>query len=112
MSQPNLVQLFATNLEKELGVFGPFSDATKTWEKVRKHNPKCDMVTLRKKTSKSQDWLDAKVTKIYQSSKLNAYFLPHTGKSLHSEQNLSEALRSIRNHMQQTARHCANKYWV
>ena len=52
MSQPNLVQLFATKLEKEVVVLGPVSDATRTWEKVKKkpHNPKCAMVTLRKKT--------------------------------------------------------------
>ena len=30
------------------------SDATKTWETVRKHKPKCAMVTLRKNTLKSQ----------------------------------------------------------
>ena len=48
------------------------------------------MVTFRKKASYSQDWFDAKVTKIYQSSKLNAYFLPHTGKALPSEQSLPD----------------------
>ena len=53
MSQPDLVQLFATNLEKELAVLGSDSDATKTWEEVRDTIHSVAMATFGKKTSKS-----------------------------------------------------------
>ena len=110
MSQSDLVQLFATNLDKELAVIGPDSDATKTWEEVRDTIHSVAMATFGKKTSKSQDWFDAKATEITPIIETKRLLLA-AYKALPSEQNL-QALRSARNNVQQTARRCANEYWV
>ena len=110
MSQPDLVQLFATNLEKELAVLEPDSNATKTWEEVRDKIHGVAMATFGKKTSKSQDWFDAKATEITPVIETKRLLLA-AYKALPSEQNL-QALRSARSHVQQTARRCANEYWV
>ena len=110
MSQPDLVQLFATNLEKELATLETDSSATKTWEEIREIIHRVAMATFGKKTSKSQDWFGAKATEITPIIEAKRLILA-AYKALPSEQNL-QALRTARNHVQQTARRCANEYWV
>ena len=110
MAQPDLVQLFATDLEKELAALETDSSATKTWEEVRDVIHRVAMATFGKKTSKSQDWFDAKATELTPIIEAKRLILA-AYKALPSEQNL-QALRTARNHVQQTARRCANEYWL
>ena len=89
MSQPDLVQLFATNLEKELATLESDSSATKTWEEIREIIHRVAMATFGKKTSKSQDWFDAKATEITPIIEAKRLILA-AYKALPSEQNLPD----------------------
>ena len=68
------------------------------------------MATFGKKISKSQDWFDAKATEMTPVIEAKRHHLA-AYKALPNEQNL-QALRTARNRVQQTARRCANEYWV
>ena len=110
MTQPDLVQLFANNLEQETMIEDSGSTKTKSWDEVRDAIHQVAMATFGKKTPKSQDWFDANATEMKPVIEAKRQHLA-AYKAVPNEQNL-QALRTARNRAQQTARRCANEYWV
>ena len=109
MRQPDLVEQFTVDLERELAASQPRDSATEKWETLRDIMHRTGLATFGRKTSKSQDWFEAKsieMTPVIEA-KLAAFV---EYKRVPSEQNL-QILRAARNKAQQTARHCANEYW-
>ena len=110
MRQPDLVEQFTVDLERELAASQPRDSATEKWETLRDTMHRTALATFGRKTSKSQDWFEAKsieMTSVIEAKR--AAFVEY--KRVPSEQNL-QILRVVRNKAQQTARHCANKYWT
>ena len=103
--QPDLVEQFTVDLERELA-----ASATEEWETLRDTMHRTALATFGRKTSKSQDWFEAKsieMTPVIEAKR--AAFVEY--KRVPSKQNL-QILRAARNKAQQTARHCANEYWT
>ena len=110
MRQPDLVEQFTVDLEGELAASQPRDSATEKWETLRNTMHRTALATFGRKTSKSQDWFEAKsveMTPVIETKR--AAFVEY--KRVPSEQNL-QILRAARNKAQQTARHCAHEYWT
>ena len=106
MRQPDLVEQFTVDLQRELAASQPRDSATEKWDTMHR----TALATFGRKTSKSQDWFEAKsieMTPVIEAKR--AAFVEY--KRVPSEQNL-QILRVARNKAQQTARHCANEYWT
>eukprot|EP00745_Piridium_sociabile_P043277 TRINITY_DN8831_c0_g1_i1.p1 TRINITY_DN8831_c0_g1~~TRINITY_DN8831_c0_g1_i1.p1 ORF type:complete len:1016 (+),score=240.62 TRINITY_DN8831_c0_g1_i1:1061-4108(+) len=103
------VEEFACALEKSLPG-PPNTNAVERWEHFRDAVYNAAMSTFGKKTSKSADWFEAhsaEMTPVIEEKRLAlaAY------KACPSEQNL-QVLRAARSKVQQSARRCANSYWL
>ena len=108
--QPDLVEQFTVDLERELAASQPRDSATEEWETLRDTMHRTALATFGRKTSKSQDWFEAKsieMTPVIEAKR--AAFVEY--KRVPSKQNL-QILRAARNKAQQTARHCTNEYWT
>ena len=114
MSQPNLVQQFAEAFESEYEAHSQdktlSSSATKKWEMLCDTMHKTALTTFGKKTTKSQDWFEAKATEMTPVIEAKRAALAEYKKTP-NERNLQK-LRSARSKAQRTARQCANDYWT
>ena len=110
MSKPDLVQQFSTSLTEKLGSTPTEKSALSKWEKLRNTMYITALETFGKKTSKTCDWFDSKATVMMpvveekRSAHLQYINLPN----LKNLQALKEARKKVR----QSARRCANEYWV
>ena len=110
MSQATLKEQFAAAFEKELRPSQPGDSATEMWETLRNTMHQTAMATFGKKTSKTHDWFEAKSAAMIPviEAKRNAH---GQYKQSPSAKNL-QIFRAARNKVQQTARRCANEYWM
>ena len=108
MSQPNLMLTFAEAFEREFGAPQPNHYATEKWEILRDTMHRIVLATFGGKTSKTQDWFDAKSTEMRPVIEAKRKALIEYERSP-SERNL-QILRAARSKVQQTARRCANEY--
>ena len=114
MSRPDLVQQFAEAFESELNSHHrdtqlPAS-ATEKWENMRDAIHKTALATFGRKTSKSQDWFEAKSAVMIPIIEAKRAALTKFNQKP-NERNL-QMLRAARKKAQRIARQCANEYWV
>ena len=106
MSQPDLVEQFARKFESELKTSQTGDSDMEKWATLRDAIHRTALAIFGRKTLKSHDWFEAKMTPIIEAkhASLAEY------KRSPSERNL-QILRAARSKAQHTARHCANEYW-
>ena len=110
MSHPDLVDTFAVAFNDEIVTLQPGDPAPVNWETLRDTMHRTALATFGKKTSRSQDWFEAKsdvMTPVIEAKRvaLAEYKLSPSEKNL-------QIIRAARAKAQQTARHCANEYWT
>lgn len=110
MSQPDLVNQFTEAFEREIDASHLGDSATEKWEALRDIMHRTALTTFGKKTSKSHDCFEAKSTKMIPIIEAKRIALVEYKRSP-STRNL-QILRTARNRVQQTARRCANEYWI
>ena len=101
---------FAAAFEREFGAPQPNDSATEKWEILRDTMHRTALATFGKKPSKTHDWVDAKSTEMRPVIEAKRKALIEYKRSP-SERNL-QILRAARSKVQQTARRCANEYWI
>ncbi|XP_076059478.1 uncharacterized protein LOC143036108 [Oratosquilla oratoria] len=109
MHLPEKVEEFAKSLQKALSVEHQHCSAAEKWNHLRDTIQKTALATFGKKTSKNNDWFDAKFSEMSpvidaKRAALSEYKRSPNEKTL-------QALRAVRSKVQQTARRCANEYW-
>ena len=110
MSNTDLIQQFNNTLKKKLESTLTEKSALRKWDKLRNTIYSTALDTFGKKTSKTCDWFDSKATVMMpaiedkRSAHLQYINLPYS-------KNL-QALEDARKKVQQTARRCANEFWV
>ena len=109
MSQPDLTQKFAEAFEQELCAAQTGDSALEKWESLRDIMHRTALDTFGKRTSKTNDWFEAKSSIMIPVIKAKRAALAEYKRSP-SQRNL-QSLRTARNKAQQTARQCANEYW-
>ena len=109
MHLPEKVEEFAKSLQKALTVEHQLCSAAEKWNHLREAIQKTASATFGKKTSKDNDWFDAKFSEVSPVTDAKRAALAEYKRSP-SEKTL-QALRAARNKVQQTARRCANEYW-
>ena len=110
MSQPDLVEQFAENFEREVGA-SPFSEtAAAKWESLRDIIHRTALATFGKMTSKTNDWFETKSSEMTPVITAKRTALAEYKRSP-SEKNL-QSLRAARSKVQQMSRRCANEYWT
>ena len=62
LSQPDLTEKFAQTFEKEFGSLQPGDSVTEKWEVLRDTMYRTALATFAKRSSKSHDWFEAKLT--------------------------------------------------
>ena len=109
-SQPDLTEQFAQTFEKEFETLQPGDSATEKWEALRDSMHCTVLVTFGKRSSKSNEWFEAKSTvmaPVVEAKRAALAEYKHTP----SERDL-QIIKIARSKAQQTARHCANEYWT
>ncbi|XP_076032369.1 uncharacterized protein LOC143020093 [Oratosquilla oratoria] len=109
MHLPEKVEEFAKSLQKALSVEHQHCSAAEKWNHLRDTIQKTALATFGKKTSKNNDWFDAKFSEMSPVIDSKRAALAEYKRSP-SEKTL-QALRAVRSKVQQTARRCANEYW-
>ncbi|XP_047476471.1 craniofacial development protein 2-like [Penaeus chinensis] len=114
MSQPDLVQQFAETFESKYDTHhqdtAPPASATEKWKVLRNTIHRTALATFGKKTSKSHDWFEAKLTEMNPIIEAKRAARAEY-KKMPSERNL-QLLRSARSKAQRTSRQCTNEYWT
>ena len=110
MSKPELVQQFNNTLMKKLESTLTENSALGKWAKLRSTIYSTALDTFGKKTSKTSDQFDSKVTVRMPviKDKWSAHFRCI---NLSNSKNI-QALKDSRQKVQQTARICVNEFWV
>ena len=110
MQLPEKVEEFAKSLEDALSAKQPHNSASKKWDHLRETIQKTAFATFGRQTSKNNDWFEAKSSELTPVIKAKRAALAEYKRSP-SEKSL-QALRVARSKVQQTARRCANEYWL
>ncbi|KAL1250639.1 hypothetical protein QQF64_018435 [Cirrhinus molitorella] len=109
MSQPDLTQKFTEALEKELDAIQTGDSALEKWETLRNTMHRTALATIRKRTTKTHDWFEAKSSVMIPVIEAKRAALAEYRRSP-SQRNL-QILRATRSKAQQIARYCANEYF-
>ncbi|XP_076033018.1 uncharacterized protein LOC143020479 [Oratosquilla oratoria] len=109
MHLPEKVEEFAKSLQKALSVEHQHCSAAEKWDHLRDTNQKTALATFGKKTSKNNDWFDAKFSEMSPVIDAKRAALAEYKRS--PNEKTLQALRAVRSKVQQTARRCANEYW-
>ena len=110
MTQPDLIEQFAEAFEEEYNASQSRDTATEMWETLQDTIHHITLAVLGKKTSKSHNCYEAKLSEMTPVIEAkHAALAKH--KQSPTKQNL-QTLRAARNKVQCFARHCANEYWT
>ncbi|XP_076043756.1 uncharacterized protein LOC143026860 [Oratosquilla oratoria] len=109
MHLPEKVEEFAKSLQKALSVEHQHCSAAEKWDHLRDTIQKTALATFGKKTSKNNDWFDAKFSEMSPVIDAKRAALAEYKRS--PNEKTFQALRAVRSKVQQTARRCANEYW-
>ncbi|XP_076041841.1 uncharacterized protein LOC143025721 [Oratosquilla oratoria] len=109
MHLPEKVEEFAKSLQKALSVEHQHCSAAEKWNHLRDTIQKTALATFGKKTSKNNDWFDAKFSEMSPVIDAKRAALAEYKRS--PNEKTLQALRAVRSKVQQTARRCANEYW-
>ncbi|XP_076037555.1 uncharacterized protein LOC143023002 [Oratosquilla oratoria] len=109
MHLPEKVEEFAKSLQKALSVEHQHCSAAEKWDHLRDTIQKTALATFGKKTSKNNDWFDAKFSEMSPVIDAKRAALAEYKRS--PNEKTLQALRAVRSKVQQTARRCANEYW-
>ena len=110
MAQQDLIEQFSTVFEEKVSVMKHAENATERWAELRNIMHDSAIATFGRKTAKSDDWFDAKASEMTPviEAKRKALADDKAKPSAKTKQ----ALRAARSQVQQTARRCANEYWI
>ena len=103
------VDEFAKSLQKALSIEHQHCSATEKWNHLRETIQKTALAAFGKKTSKNNDWFDAKFSLMSPVIDAKCAALAEYKRS--PNEKTLQALRAARSKVQQTARCCANEYW-
>ncbi|XP_076052811.1 uncharacterized protein LOC143032227 [Oratosquilla oratoria] len=109
MHLPEKVEEFAKSLQKALSVEHQHCSAAEKWNHLRDTIQKTALATFGKKTSKNNDWFDAKFSEMSPVIDAKRAALAEYKRS--PNEKTLQALGTVRSKVQQTARRCANEYW-
>ncbi|XP_076059404.1 uncharacterized protein LOC143036032 [Oratosquilla oratoria] len=102
MHLPEKVEEFAKSLQKALSVEHQHCSAAEKWDHLRDTIQKTALATFGKKTSKNNDWFDAKFSEMSPVIDAKRAALAEYKRS--PNENTLQALRAVRSKVQQTAR--------
>ncbi|XP_076047010.1 uncharacterized protein LOC143028573 [Oratosquilla oratoria] len=109
MHLPEKVEEFAKSLQKALSVEHQHCSAAEKWNHLRDTIQKTALATFGKKTSKNNDWFDAKFSEMSPVIDAKRAALAEYKRS--PNEKTLQALKAVRSKVQETARRCANEYW-
>ena len=110
MTQQDLIEQFSTVFVEKVSVVKHAETANERWSELRNIMHDSAIATFGRKTTKSDDWFDAKASEMTPviEAKRRALADDKANPSAKTKQ----ALRDARSQVQQTARRCANEYWI
>ena len=110
MSQQNLIEQFSAVFEEKVSAMKHTETATERWTDLCNIMHDTALTTFGRKMAKSEDWFDAKASEMTPVIEAKRRALAEDKAKPSAE--TKQALKAARSQVQQTARRCANEYWI